>query len=148
MCWFETSACSLDSDKVCNILINAKGLWYRLPVPFLSLIPYQDTLSWQIGWSNGFQAANLWLQYTTSKGALSRAFIRQAKAKWVVGGSWIWTEFTTTMSIKSTIEPSHIFGLWSAIGLGWLTLNAFGTLSFIIVVGLPAGGIPVILYGL
>lgn len=51
------------------------------------------------------------------------------------------------MSTKS-IQPSHIFGLWSAIGLGWLTLNTFGTLSFIIVVGLPAGGIPVILYGL
>jgi choline transport protein len=52
------------------------------------------------------------------------------------------------MSTKPTIETSHIFGPWSAIGLGWLTLNAFGTLSFIIVVGLPAGGVPVILYGL
>ncbi|PYH77017.1 hypothetical protein BO82DRAFT_406628 [Aspergillus uvarum CBS 121591] len=51
------------------------------------------------------------------------------------------------MSIQPESHSPHIFGLWSAIGLGWLTLNVFGTLSFIIVVGLPAGGVPVILYG-
>ncbi|RAH67275.1 uncharacterized protein BO66DRAFT_441236 [Aspergillus aculeatinus CBS 121060] len=52
------------------------------------------------------------------------------------------------MSLEPETQSPHIFGLWSAIGLGWLTLNVFGTLSFIIVVGLPAGGVPVILYGL
>ncbi|KAE8343714.1 hypothetical protein BDV24DRAFT_149334 [Aspergillus arachidicola] len=51
------------------------------------------------------------------------------------------------MSIEPEAQSPHIFGLWSAIGLGWLTLNVFGGLSFIIVVGLPAGGVPVILYG-
>lgn len=39
------------------------------------------------------------------------------------------------------------FGLWSALSLGWLTLNAFGGMSFILFVGLNAGGIPTILYG-
>ncbi|KAL3455343.1 amino acid/polyamine transporter I [Aspergillus heterothallicus] len=39
------------------------------------------------------------------------------------------------------------FGLWSAVSLGWLTLNAFGALSFILFVGLSAGGLPSILYG-
>ncbi|GKZ64478.1 hypothetical protein AnigIFM50267_005543 [Aspergillus niger] len=51
------------------------------------------------------------------------------------------------MSLEPRVESPQLFGLWSAIGLGWLTLNVFGTLSFIIVVGLPAGGVPVILYG-
>lgn len=40
------------------------------------------------------------------------------------------------------------FGLWSAVSLGWLTLNVFGGLSFILFVGLAAGGLPVLLYGL
>ncbi|KAL4902152.1 amino acid/polyamine transporter I [Aspergillus multicolor] len=39
------------------------------------------------------------------------------------------------------------FGLWSAIGLGWLTLNAFGGISYILFVGLSAGGMPAIIYG-
>ncbi|KAJ0414466.1 amino acid/polyamine transporter I [Aspergillus carlsbadensis] len=39
------------------------------------------------------------------------------------------------------------FGLWSAISLGWLSLNAFGGISFILFVGLSAGGLPAILYG-
>ncbi|KAK3618903.1 hypothetical protein LTR22_026194 [Elasticomyces elasticus] len=39
------------------------------------------------------------------------------------------------------------FGLWSGISLGWLTLNVFGGMSFIMFVGLSAGGIPTILYG-
>ncbi|CEL05867.1 hypothetical protein ASPCAL06979 [Aspergillus calidoustus] len=39
------------------------------------------------------------------------------------------------------------FGLWSAISLGWLSLNAFGGMSFILFVGLSAGGLPAILYG-
>ncbi|KAK9238964.1 choline transport protein [Lipomyces kononenkoae] len=41
----------------------------------------------------------------------------------------------------------HTFGLWSAISLGWLTLNVFGGMSFILFVGLAAGGLPAILYG-
>lgn len=40
------------------------------------------------------------------------------------------------------------FGLWSGISLGWLTLNVFGGMSFILFVGLSAGGLPAILYGL
>lgn len=40
------------------------------------------------------------------------------------------------------------FGLWSAVSLGWLTVNVFGGLSFILFVGLSAGGLPVLLYGL
>lgn len=42
----------------------------------------------------------------------------------------------------------NTFGLWSAVSLGWLTLNVFGGLSFILFVGLSAGGLPVLLYGL
>ena len=42
----------------------------------------------------------------------------------------------------------QLFGLWSAISLGWLTLNVFGGVSFIMFVGLSAGGLPAILYGL
>ena len=42
----------------------------------------------------------------------------------------------------------HTFGLWSGISVGWLTLNVFGGMSFILFVGLSAGGIPTILYGL
>ncbi|KAK1853742.1 choline transport protein [Colletotrichum chrysophilum] len=41
----------------------------------------------------------------------------------------------------------HTFGLWSGISIGWLTLNVFGGMSFILFVGLSAGGIPAILYG-
>ncbi|OOF95246.1 hypothetical protein ASPCADRAFT_5773 [Aspergillus carbonarius ITEM 5010] len=41
----------------------------------------------------------------------------------------------------------QLFGLWSAISLGWLTLNVFGGVSFIMFVGLSAGGLPAILYG-
>ncbi|KAE8327938.1 amino acid/polyamine transporter I [Aspergillus sergii] len=40
-----------------------------------------------------------------------------------------------------------MFGLWSAISLGWLTLNVFGGMSFILFIGLTAGGMPAILYG-
>lgn len=40
------------------------------------------------------------------------------------------------------------FGLWSGISLGWQTLNVFGGMSFILSVGLSAGGFPTILYGL
>ncbi|KAL2838651.1 amino acid/polyamine transporter I [Aspergillus pseudoustus] len=46
------------------------------------------------------------------------------------------------------MPPSTIsFGLWSGISLGWLSLNAFGGISFILFVGLSAGGLPAILYG-
>ncbi|KAH6685854.1 amino acid/polyamine transporter I, partial [Plectosphaerella plurivora] len=41
----------------------------------------------------------------------------------------------------------HTFGLWSGISIGWLTMNVFGGMSFILFVGLSAGGIPAILYG-
>ncbi|KAH7009659.1 amino acid/polyamine transporter I [Ilyonectria destructans] len=41
----------------------------------------------------------------------------------------------------------HTFGLWSGISVGWLTLNVFGGLSFILFVSLSAGGIPALLYG-
>lgn len=52
-------------------------------------------------------------------------------------------------SQKQETEGLHqSFGLWSAISLGWLTLNVFGGMSFIIFFGLSAGGIPAILYGL
>ncbi|KAL2669778.1 hypothetical protein Neosp_015223 [[Neocosmospora] mangrovei] len=51
-------------------------------------------------------------------------------------------------SQKQETEGLHqSFGLWSAISLGWLTLNVFGGMSFIIFFGLSAGGIPAILYG-
>ncbi|CRG89732.1 Choline transport protein [Talaromyces islandicus] len=40
-----------------------------------------------------------------------------------------------------------LFGLWSAISLGWLTLNVFGGMSIIMFVGLSAGGVPAIIYG-
>jgi hypothetical protein len=53
--------------------------------------------------------------------------------------------FTTEEGLGQV--PSS-FGLWSAISLGWLTLNAFGGISFILFVGLSAGGLPAILYGL
>jgi choline transport protein len=45
-------------------------------------------------------------------------------------------------------KNSQLFGLWSAISLGWLTLNVFGGTSFIMFVGLNAGGVPALLYGL
>ncbi|KAH8686262.1 hypothetical protein BGZ61DRAFT_479377 [Ilyonectria robusta] len=41
----------------------------------------------------------------------------------------------------------HTFGLWSGISVGWLTLNVFGGLSFILFVSLSAGGTPALLYG-
>ncbi|GAM36589.1 hypothetical protein TCE0_018f05789 [Talaromyces pinophilus] len=44
-------------------------------------------------------------------------------------------------------KNSQLFGLWSAISLGWLTLNVFGGTSFIMFVGLNAGGVPALLYG-
>ncbi|KAI9928663.1 hypothetical protein ASPWEDRAFT_168636 [Aspergillus wentii DTO 134E9] len=46
---------------------------------------------------------------------------------------------------KSEQKPT--FGIWSAISLGWLTVNVFGGMSFIIFVGLSAGGLPALLYG-
>lgn len=55
------------------------------------------------------------------------------------------------MSQDSSLENNNtprLFGLWSAISLGWLTLNVFGGMSIIMFVGLSAGGIPAILYGL
>ncbi|KEZ46730.1 hypothetical protein SAPIO_CDS0006 [Scedosporium apiospermum] len=39
------------------------------------------------------------------------------------------------------------FGLWSAVGLGWITLNVFGGMSLILAFALSAGGLPAILYG-
>lgn len=53
--------------------------------------------------------------------------------------------------VSANMETERLhqtFGLWSAIGLGWLTLNVFGGMSFIIFFGLSAGGIPAVLYGL
>ncbi|KAH6712496.1 amino acid/polyamine transporter I [Leptodontidium sp. MPI-SDFR-AT-0119] len=44
-------------------------------------------------------------------------------------------------------HTSQNFGLWGAVSLGWLTINVFGGMSFIIFFGLNAGGIPVLLYG-
>lgn len=52
--------------------------------------------------------------------------------------------------VSANMETERLhqtFGLWSAIGLGWLTLNVFGGMSFIIFFGLSAGGIPAVLYG-
>lgn len=39
------------------------------------------------------------------------------------------------------------FGLWSGISVGWLTINSFGGLSFILFVSLSAGGLPTLVYG-
>lgn len=52
----------------------------------------------------------------------------------------------STIQVESVLEDT--FGLWSAVSLGWLTLNVFGGMSFILFVGLSAGGLPVLLYGL
>ncbi|KAK9371393.1 choline transport protein [Lipomyces kononenkoae] len=52
----------------------------------------------------------------------------------------------SSMETGNAHKP-HTFGLWSAISLGWLTLNVFGGMSFILFVGLAAGGVPAILYG-
>ncbi|CAI0648713.1 unnamed protein product [Colletotrichum noveboracense] len=48
---------------------------------------------------------------------------------------------------SSSDHLPHTFGLWSGISIGRLTLNVFGGMSFILFVGLSAGGIPAILYG-
>lgn len=50
------------------------------------------------------------------------------------------------VQVEKALEDT--FGLWSAVSLGWLTLNVFGGLSFILFIGLSAGGLPVLLYGL
>jgi len=52
-----------------------------------------------------------------------------------------------TLELQGEHIP-HTFGLWGAVSLGWLTINVFGGMSFIIFFGLSAGGIPVVLYGL
>lgn len=53
-----------------------------------------------------------------------------------------------TIDETKPLQLPHTFGLWSGISVGWLTLNVFGGMSFILFVGLSAGGIPAILYGL
>lgn len=52
----------------------------------------------------------------------------------------------SAVQVENALEES--FGLWSAISLGWLTMNVFGGMSFAFYVSLSAGGIPVLLYGL
>lgn len=59
----------------------------------------------------------------------------------------IW-QHTVSYIFSNMGENSQLFGLWSAISLGWLTLNVFGGTSFIMFVGLSAGGVPALLYGL
>lgn len=44
-------------------------------------------------------------------------------------------------------ELPRTFGLWSGISVGWLTVNSFGGLSFILFVSLSAGGLPTLVYG-
>ncbi|KAF5654042.1 choline transporter [Fusarium sp. NRRL 25303] len=41
----------------------------------------------------------------------------------------------------------HTFGLWSGISIGWLTINSFGGISFILFISLSAGGLPTLIYG-
>lgn len=45
-------------------------------------------------------------------------------------------------------ELPKTFGLWSGLSIGWNTINVFGGMSFILFVGLSAGGMPTVLYGL
>ncbi|KAJ3549181.1 hypothetical protein NM208_g74 [Fusarium decemcellulare] len=52
-----------------------------------------------------------------------------------------------TLTTQNSEPMTKTFGLWSAISLGWLTLNVYGGMSFIIFFGLSAGGLPAILYG-
>lgn len=52
----------------------------------------------------------------------------------------------SAVQVENALEDT--FGLWSAISLGWLTLNVFGGMSFALFVSLSAGGLPVLLYGL
>ncbi|KAM5349527.1 hypothetical protein ACJ41O_006032 [Fusarium nematophilum] len=48
---------------------------------------------------------------------------------------------------KAEQELPRTFGLWSGISVGWLTINSFGGLSFILFVSLSAGGLPSLFYG-
>lgn len=52
----------------------------------------------------------------------------------------------SAVHVDSALEDT--FGPWSAISLGWLTINVFGGMSFALFVSLSAGGVPVLLYGL
>ncbi|KAJ4050876.1 hypothetical protein NW756_003976 [Fusarium oxysporum] len=55
--------------------------------------------------------------------------------------------------MATQINPSkgqhlpHTFGLWSGISIGWLTINSFGGISFILFISLSAGGLPTLVYG-
>ena len=55
---------------------------------------------------------------------------------------------SSSPEMRAENKGPGMFGMWSAISLGWLTLNVFGGMSFNMFVGLIAGGIPVILYSL
>lgn len=52
------------------------------------------------------------------------------------------------MASEVADELPKTFGLWSGLSIGWNTINVFGGMSFILVVGLSAGGMPTVLYGL
>ncbi|SCV36466.1 uncharacterized protein FFB14_06113 [Fusarium fujikuroi] len=55
--------------------------------------------------------------------------------------------------MTTQIKPSqgqhlpHSFGLWSGISIGWLTINSFDGISFILFISLSAGGLPTLIYG-
>ncbi|RBQ78731.1 hypothetical protein FVER14953_04316 [Fusarium verticillioides] len=55
--------------------------------------------------------------------------------------------------MTTRINPSPVqhlpqtFGLWSGISIGWLTINSFGGISFILFISLSAGGLPTLVYG-
>lgn len=50
------------------------------------------------------------------------------------------------MASELSDELPKTFGLWSGLSIGWNTINVFGGMPFILFVGLPAGGIPTVLY--
>lgn len=52
------------------------------------------------------------------------------------------------MASELSDELPKTFGLWSGLSIGWNTINVFGGMSFILFVGLSAGGMPTVLYGL
>ncbi|SCO47912.1 uncharacterized protein FFMR_08884 [Fusarium fujikuroi] len=54
---------------------------------------------------------------------------------------------TTQINPSQGQHLPHTFGLWSGISIGWLTINSFGGISFILFISLSAGGLPTLVYG-
>lgn len=45
------------------------------------------------------------------------------------------------------VHMQRDFGIWGLISVSWNMVNVFGGLSYIVVVGFSAGGLPTIFYG-